>query len=284
MTTASDPYWAKVIDGGFAVPADRDRTALVDELCNLLASPDPVARDDTAYPVLSQWIIRGELDDQLAALGDRLAATLGHAEVQARSFAAMTLAWVVLRDARTGLLGEASVPAWRHEFARWWLAEPDLRGWDDRLGWLHAVAHGADTLRAFGRSPRLVAPDLAALLALAADRLLAPTGYLYAHGEDDRLAYAVGTVLTRPEVTEPAATDWLNRITAALRADTPGPIPAWAANTFGTLRALYVVLDRGVRWYDPDVRDYGPVTVPRHAGAVRAGIVDALRVPAPYLG
>jgi hypothetical protein len=278
------PYWAGVIDNGFAVPADRSRAALVGELCDLLADPVPEVRDDTAYPVLTQWIIRGELDDQLAGLGDRFAATLRHPEVQARTFAAMGLAWVVLRDARTGLLPDAHVPAWRNEFARWWLSEPDLRGWDDRLGWLHAVAHGADALRAFGRSPRLAAPELAGLLDLATDRLLAPTGYVYAHGEEERLAYALGTVLSRPEVTETAATDWLRRITATLRAGAPGPIPAWAANTFGTLRALYVVLDRGVRWYDPDVRDFGQVTMPRHAGSVRMNILEALRVPAPYLG
>jgi hypothetical protein len=42
----------------------------------------------------------------------------------------------------------------------WWRDEADLRGWDAGLGWLHGVAHAADTLRAFGRSPRLGAAHL----------------------------------------------------------------------------------------------------------------------------
>ncbi|MEP7023134.1 MAG: hypothetical protein ABJB47_04855 [Actinomycetota bacterium] len=38
---------------------------------------------------------------------------------------------------------------------------------DAELGWLHAVAHSSDTLRAFGRSPRLTRRSLQDLLELA---------------------------------------------------------------------------------------------------------------------
>ena len=78
------------------------------------------------------------------------------------------------------------VPDWYAGFARWWRGEQDLRGWDAPLGWLHAVAHGADALRAFGRSPRLSATDLGDVLDLAVDRLLVKTDYLFAQDEDGR--------------------------------------------------------------------------------------------------
>src|SRR5688572_16037843 len=154
----------------------------MDELCGMLASPDSRIRDDTAYPVLAMWTARGVFDGHLAALGDRMAEWLRHDEIQARTFATMILGWVVLRDARTATLGSDRVPRWQAAFADWWAGESDLRGFDGTLGWLHAVAHGADTVRAFGRSPRLGAAELTGLLDLTVTRLLADAGYLFAHG------------------------------------------------------------------------------------------------------
>jgi len=240
--------WAAVLAGDFAVPAGRPLTELVDELCAMLAARDPVVRDDTAYPVLAMWTARGVLDGHLAALGDRLAARLADGEIQARTFATMILGWVVLRDARTGELDADAVPRWRDGFTAWWSAESDLRGWDRQLGWLHAVAHGADTVRAFGRSPRLDASALRSLLDTVVGRLLVDAGYLYAHGEDDRLAYALATVLTRAELAASDAVGWLARVEDAVRGGEPGPVPAWASNTLRTLSSLYLFADRGVRW------------------------------------
>jgi hypothetical protein len=196
----------------------------------------------------------------------------------------MVLAWVVLRDARTGHLGAGSVPRWRAGFASWWLTETDLRGWDDRLGWLHAVAHGADTVRAFGRSPRLGRADLRDLLNLTVDRLRTDAGYLYAHGEDDRLAYALATVLTRPELSADDTTAWLDRVDDAIRAGEPGPVPPWASNTIRTTACLYVWADRGVRWYDPDTGNLGAVTPLPHGDAVRERLASLLQAPWRGLG
>lgn len=269
--------WAAVLSDDFAVPSGRPLPDLLDEACGMLASPDPQVRDDTAYPVLALWTARGVLDEYLTTLGDRMAGALHHAEIQARTFAAMILGWVVLRDARTGTLPADRVPRWRDTFAAWWSGETDLRGWDADLGWLHAVAHGADTVRAFGRSPRLAGADLAGLLDLAVDRLLADAGYLYAHGEDDRLAYALATVLSRPEVEAGPATAWLDRVDAALRAGEPGPVPAWAANTIRTLGSLYVFTHRGVCWYDPGTGAPGPTATLPHSGAIADRIAAVLR-------
>ena len=276
--------WAAVLAGDFAVPAGRPLTELVDELCAMLAARDPVVRDDTAYPVLAMWTARGVLDGHLAVLGDRLAARLADGEFQARTFATMILGWVVLRDARTGELDADAVPRWRDGFTAWWSAESDLRGWDRQLGWLHAVAHGADTVRAFGRSPRLDASALRSLLDTVVGRLLVDAGYLYAHGEDDRLAYALATVLTRAELAASDAVGWLARVEDAVRGGEPGPVPAWASNTLRTLSSLYLFADRGVRWYDADRGAMGPVQPLRHAAAVKERIAAILAMPWSGLG
>jgi hypothetical protein len=276
--------WVAVLASDFNVPPERALSDLMDELCGMLADADPAVRDDTAYPVLAMWTARGALDGHLATLGDRMAARLVDGEIQARTFATMILGWVVLRDARTGELDSDAVPRWRAGFTAWWLGEHDLRGWDDRLGWLHAVAHGADTVRAFGRSPRLHARDLRNLLDTVVDRLRADDGYLFAHGEDDRLAYALATILTRSALTEADAVGWLDRVEEAIRAGTPGPVPAWVSNTLRTLAALHMFADRGVRWYDPQRGVMGEVAALPHATAIKNRVAAVLGVVSPGLG
>lgn len=76
---------------------------------------------------------------------------------KARTFAPLILASAVNRDTATGAghLDATTVRRWLNGFITWWVAETDIRGWDDELGWLHAVAHGADLAGAFGESPTL---------------------------------------------------------------------------------------------------------------------------------
>uniref|UniRef100_UPI0036D414D2 DUF2785 domain-containing protein n=1 Tax=Sphingopyxis terrae TaxID=33052 RepID=UPI0036D414D2 len=73
-----------------------------------------------------------------------------HPDIQARSFAALVLARVLDRvRAVPQVVAEETTDRWYGAFAAWFPAEVDTRGWDDTLGWLHAVAHGADAAAAF---------------------------------------------------------------------------------------------------------------------------------------
>ncbi|HTA01647.1 MAG TPA: DUF2785 domain-containing protein [Streptosporangiaceae bacterium] len=87
----------------------------------------------------------------------------------------------------------------------------------------------------------------APLLGLAAARLLAPTSYVFADQEDERLGFAIGQALTRGELSEAQAVRWLEPIAAKLGASRPGPVPASVSNTVRTLRVVYLIADRGVR-------------------------------------
>jgi uncharacterized protein DUF2785 len=224
------------------------------ELIEALASRDPVLRDEHAYPELVTWVVRGELDGRLGEVGDRMAAMLRHPEIQARTFAALILAAATNRDSAAAVLDATTVRRWRDAFVDWYLSERDLRGWDPELGWLHAIAHGADALDEFGTSPRLDAADLLSLLDVAATRLTTPTDYLFAHQEDDRLAYALTRLLSRPELSAADAVGWLAPIRQFFAEGEPGPVPPQASNTIRTLRCLYVMADRGVRTADTITR------------------------------
>ena len=230
--------WPAIRADDFAFPDGGSVPDLVAELVDMLASPDPEVRDELGFSALATWIDEGVVpDDRLLPLGDAMTARLGDDRVQARTFAPLVLDVIVSRRG-------VCAPAWVDAFERWYAAETDLRGPDPRLGWLHAVAHGADLLGDLGLradvSPRR-------MLDLAATRMLAPTDQVWHDQEDDRLAHAVAKVLTRPDLSERDASAWLEPAAALLAGGEPGPVPARVTNTLHTLRALYLLVSRGVR-------------------------------------
>ncbi|MFG3053499.1 DUF2785 domain-containing protein [Kitasatospora sp. NPDC048239] len=254
--------WSGIEAADCAIPADRPLEELVQGLSRALADPDPLIRDGAAYEVLSTWIERGVIDaPRRLALGDEMAARFLDREIQARTFAPLVL------DMLVGA-GDFSAP-WVTAFEQWYPQEQDLRGHDGELGWLHAVAHGADLLGRFGCHPE-VAPTR--MLDLAAARLTAPTDHVFDQLEDDRLARAVARILTRPDLERHDATAWLDQVAARFGAPVIGvPVPADRSNCLRTLRMLYVLADRGVRWDGASP----PQPLP-HGEAVKARLAEVL--------
>jgi Protein of unknown function (DUF2785) len=222
-----------------------------------LRSPDPKVRDDRAYGALAERLRQGRADDQLTALGDAAVALLGAEEIQSRSFGALLLASVVDRVNALSppTVRPLDVVRWLAEFYTWYPAEVDLRGYDEQLGWLHVVAHGADTLGIFGSSPLLGPADLLMLLDLAVERLRTPTWQHLTQQEDDRLALAVMSILVRDTIPAEDVHAWLDRVAAAWRDAPVGARSAQVENTVRFARALHLQLTLGVRTErDGDVR------------------------------
>lgn len=266
--------WNAVVEAGYVLPDGMSHAQAVAELSDALRSPDPRVRDEQAYAVLVRLVPALD-DEQRRALGDAMARRLDDPHVQARTFAPLILDALV----STGTFD----PAWLAAFAAWYPGEADLRGYDPELGWLHAVAHGADLLGAFGRCPE-VAP--APLLDLAVARLLAPTEYVFAHQEDDRLAYAMAILLTRPDLSTDESVAWLGPIAADFAAAEPGPVPAYAANTIRTLRMMYFLADRGVRppGAETDSDGFNPAVAFTHREIVKEHLAQVLAMVAPFAG
>jgi hypothetical protein len=261
--------WKAVIDDGMRLPEGLSQEAAVDELAEMLRDPDPVARDELAYTVLECLI--PELDGDLCLrLGDELASRFTDPELHVRTFAALVLAPIVKRD------------MFRHDwlaaFEAWYPREDDLRGYDEELGWLHAAAHGADLLGAFGLHDR-VQPSR--MLTLAADRMLAPTDFVFAEMEDARLAHGIALTLTRAELKEDDAVAWLDVIEDYLGEDEDDHVLPPSANTIRVLQALYMFADRGVR------RSWGreeKILLLTYSEPVKARVAEVLQLAMPYAG
>ncbi|WP_326753229.1 DUF2785 domain-containing protein [Streptomyces hirsutus] len=264
--------WASIAAADFPFPKGIPASQLAVELSAMLVSPDPEIRDDYAYTGAARWIGKGHFDEVLEVLGDTAASRFTHPEVQARTFAPLILCSVLTRGHTVpGLVPKEAAERWYARFSAWYLAEQDTRGWDNSLGWLHAVAHGADAAAAFAKA----LPDRRTeLLELCAHRITAKqTDYRYRQLEDARLARALTRILQAPGLNREEATGWLTVVVAALDGGGPGPVPVWAFNTFATLQSLHLHLTRGLA-------DEG---TPPHAEAVAARACDLLRVPYYWL-
>src|SRR4051794_36029242 len=258
--------WARVRETGFAVPEGRPLGELVAELVGMLRSPDPVVRDRQAYSTLATWIGRGLLSEQeVRGLGDGMGSRVDDPELQARTFAPLILDSIVSAGVYE--------PGWVPPFERWYVAEQDLRGYDEKLGWLHAVAHGADLLGTLGQHP---AVEPVQMLRLGIGRLLTPTPYVLRDMEDDRLAYALAITLPRDDLTDADATLWLAPAIRALSNPPVEGITPEVTNTVRTLRALYLLVDHGMRL--PKADRLTPVP---HGDAVKAKIVEVVRIVTP---
>ena len=259
--------WAQVRADDFSVPTDRPLPELVTELSALLRSPDPVLRDAQAYSILATWIGRGVLSaDQLRALGDEMVARFADPETQARTFAPLILDCIVT----SGVFE----PHWVPPFERWYVAEEDLRGYDAKLGWLHAIAHGSDLLGALGLHPAI---EPVQMLRLGIGRILTPTQHVLRDMEDDRLGYALATTLTRSDLTETDATEWLDPALRILANPPSEGITPEVTNTIRTLRVVYLLVDHGVR-----VPASGPVAQIPHRDLVKAKLTEVVRMVTPY--
>lgn len=90
-------------------------------------------------------------------------------------------------------------------------AEPDLRGYDARLHWIHATAHTADLLAALAASPQLTRQEESDILSAIAARL-ATASDIYTQGEQDRLAAAVLAVIRRQDFDSRTFETWLTNL------------------------------------------------------------------------
>lgn len=167
-----------------------------------LASADPSVRDGWAYLELAEGIGSGRFAQDCPRIRAAAIAHLGSTAVQARTFAPLMLAWLVDAGDRDREAFEA--------VARWYPAESDTRGYDDRLGWLHAVAHGADYLGECARTGIATGREVLDLLAA---RLIGP-GPAWRDQEDARVAHAAVAAMARCAEEDAAA--WLGPVTAAL--------------------------------------------------------------------
>lgn len=248
--------WLALATGGFAVPAGEMPVGLLFEMNALLASPDPVLRDDVAYSAAAAWIVSKRLvaPDDLRRLIALWAANLddglgtsGDDRVLRRSFSALCLSLIAAREVATPFLAAAEVETLYARLLDYFARERDTRGFVAGPGWMHSVAHTADAFKFLARGTQWTPAHSARLLDAFRDKLEA-TETVFVWGEQERLAAALHAAVRRPDADPAAFEAWTARWVEAhkaLWASGPNIDPirfARVENAKQTLRALAALL------------------------------------------
>ncbi len=124
-------------------------------------------------------------------------------------FAALVLAEVVRADRVKPWLSDAERAALVGAGTGYLAGVRDYRGYDEKDGWRHGVAHGADMMLQMAVHPALGKPEHQAILAAVAAQLSAPgkqaSPHFYHYGEGERLMAPVFYLARR---TTLEAADW----------------------------------------------------------------------------
>jgi Protein of unknown function (DUF2785) len=212
-------FWKDIARQHYAVPDGESASALAHELSGLLASPDPELRDDLAYSILTSWTRTGKLSNEdLISLSDEWRANLkknigesGNDTVLQRSFSALCLSEIGARDVKSPFLGTERYHALLSDALNYLTQERDLRGYEVRVGWIHATAHTADLLEALAENPALTVPEQERVLNAISERF-ETANVIYTHGEQDRLALAVLAIIERADFQKESFARWLQQI------------------------------------------------------------------------
>jgi hypothetical protein len=248
--------WIALAKSGFTLAEGAKAIDRLVEMNALLASTDPVLRDDVAFSAAERWIVRdgrvtpedlrtllrlwsANLQDGLDAPGDD--------RIFKRSFSALCLSLIAARDLTAPFLEAGEVAAFFDRTLDYFTRERDLRGFDPVRGWMHSPAHTSDTLKFLARNPKLPAGSDARLLA-AVQGKIESADTVFAWGETDRMALALQSIVRRADAV-PANVDawtarWLEEY-KALWANGPQVDPkrfARVENARQVMRSLYAAL------------------------------------------
>ena len=236
--------------------APEDVWALTQQLLEpgYLGHPDPYIRDELVYPTLYTWITKALAAEQVRTVlaqlldGEHLFFKLGQADdetVLVRSFTLLQIVAVLDRHQQHPYLTPEEVQRLVPVLLHYLNGERDLRGYDVRLGWLHAAAHGADAVGALAACHELSGAAVKELL--GGLQSLAGRDGAYTDGEDERIAAAMSNALLRTELTPVERLGWLDGFQKQVQTYAELEMPAGYANFMNikhTLRALYFSLRR----------------------------------------
>jgi hypothetical protein len=220
----------------FAVPDDARRQKLALDLVDCLGSTDQELRDGVTYTAMSTWMRGKQLSaTTVGTIMQRLLAQLAPDQPDPagvrRPFAALTLAEVVRFDRIERFMTDQQLQHLIDATTRYLKSIRDYRGFDEREGWRHGVAHTSDVMLQLAVNPRTSKAQLDQMLAAIATQVAPAGDHSYIFGEGDRLAQAVFYIAKRKLHTADEWKKWFDQVSA------PAPLANWG-DAWATQRGI----------------------------------------------
>ena len=205
------------------LPAGTPRDQLAFGLSECLTDPDPELRDTLAFSGLQRWMRSGELGPAvMTTLAEQWQKRLRMDDPQgfSRPFAALALAEIARADRKRPFLSEKQREALLIAGVTYLPDVHDYRGFDDREGWRHGVAHGSDLLMQLSLNSAFSEVDLIKIRNAIATQV-APSSHFYVYGEPERLAAPIMYIAERGLISSSEWNGWFARLAS------PAPLSSW---------------------------------------------------------
>lgn len=190
-----------------------------------LGNPDPNVRDKIAFERLSAAMRGGEVDHAtLSAIETQLLTLVAAPDPQGfqRPFAILTLAEVARTDRIKPWMSAEDRQTLVATAAQYLSTITDYRAFNDKEGFRHGVAHGADLAMQLALNPAITKPQLDRLLdAIATQVIPKDPAIAYWAGEPDRLARPVIFIAQRKLHSEAEWKSFFDKVMD------PKPLKSW---------------------------------------------------------
>jgi hypothetical protein len=200
--------------------APPDTFQLVQEMIDNIGSLDAQLRDELIYTTLSNWIpgnflTINELEQLIPVVLDKnhLLFRIGETNTDSvftRSFSMLVIPLLFTRHRETPFLTREHIHQIKENVFYNVHKERDYRGYDERKGWAHAIAHAADALDDLAQCSELDKNDLLTILDLVYEKMTI-TDRVYSDGEDERMVKSIISVLNRKILSQTYVEKWIQR-------------------------------------------------------------------------
>ena len=230
---------------------DKDTHALAKAMLDNIGHPDSAIRDELIYPTLAHLLYDGHFKEE--ALENYLN-TLLDAEhlfydiknqseygVLMRSFSSLQI--VVLLDLHRNkhMIDETTIQNAFHTFLDYFEREEAFKGYDEEVGWIHAIAHSADVIDQFVQINCLKADQLKRMFE-AIHTKFKQKNHVFNFNEDKRMAVALMNGIKRNLLSEEFLKSWVDTVASI---DKQLPLPkrmCMQNNARNLLSAFYFAL------------------------------------------
>ncbi len=193
------------------------RQQLASAMLACLSSPDPTLRDEIAFESLSFWMRAKLLDDiTVRHISTELQSELSANQASkhsdfARPFAALVMAEVARVDRITPFMTELERDKMVKLAANYLSTVKDYRGYDEKQGWRHGVAHGADWMLQLSLNPALTTEHHLLMLQALATQIKTDQ-HFYQYGESERLMMPILYLALRSPIDQAGWQQWFDAL------------------------------------------------------------------------
>jgi hypothetical protein len=220
------PALVKLKADKFVLEDKTKKEALSLQLLNCLANSDAKIRDGIAFETLSFWLRNSQLSNvthlgMFAYLTDVIESEVNDSNGVYQTFSMLVLSEIARVDRKTPFLTDAQRDRLVNIGTDFLTNLRDYRGFTDKEGWRHGVAHSSDLMLQLALNLKITKTQLNSMLDALASQVTANEQHAYIHGEPKRIAMAVLYIFLRKQHSVEDWNKWLSKVT------TPSPFNQW---------------------------------------------------------